>query len=141
MKPKNPVQMAVIGAAHGIKGLSPMRGKEYLSHIESLPALKNADEDYEYSALGVLSSSRGIMTRDYFDCNRCTVLLVNLAGAKTVSIGTVMEIAWAYARRTPIVAIIERHGNPHEHGMLREALGYRVETLEEALHLVKSIIG
>jgi len=128
-------------AEHGINGLSPMRDKEYLSHIHNLPALKNAKEDYEYAQLGVMSTSRAIMTRDHFDCTRCSVLLVNLLGARRISIGTVMEIAWAWMARIPIVLVMEPESNPHEHGMLREATGFRVQTLEEGLLIVKSIIG
>lgn len=120
----------------GIKGLSPMRGKEYLAHVKEF----TADGDM-YGSLSVLSSNRGIMTRDRWDATRCDVLLVNLLNAPKVSIGTVMEIAWADSKRTPIVCAIEPSGNPHEHGMITEALGYRVPTLEEALHLVKAILS
>jgi hypothetical protein len=79
------------------------------------------------------------MTRDRFDATRCDVLLVNLLGAERVSIGTVMEIAWADLRRTPIVAVMEE-GNVHEHGMVNEAIGFRVTTLDEALNIIKSIL-
>lgn len=126
-------------ASVGIKGLSPMRAKEYLRSAGVLPALKNAKEDYEYSKYGVMSTSRGIMTRDFFDATRCDVLLVNFLGAKLVSMGTVMEIAWAYQRRTPIVAAMEP-GNIHEHGMVNEAIGFRVSTLDEAINVVKGIL-
>jgi hypothetical protein len=80
------------------------------------------------------------MTRDRFDATRCDVLLVNLLGAKTVSIGTVMEIAWADNVRTPIVVAMEAKGNLHEHAMITEAIGFRVPTLEEAIDVVKAII-
>jgi nucleoside 2-deoxyribosyltransferase len=126
-------------ADNAIKGLSPMRAKEFLKHLGPLPALKNSKEDYEYAQYGCLASSRGIMTRDRFDATRCDVLLVNLLGAERVSIGTVMEIAWADLRRTPIVAVMEE-GNVHEHGMINEAIGFRVTTLDEALNIIKSIL-
>lgn len=122
--------------AAGIKALSPMRGKEYLSHLETISGTGE-----EYAHLGVLSNSRGIMTRDRFDATRCDVLLVNLLGAKAVSIGTVMEIAWADLSRIPIVCAIEEKGNPHEHMMVAEALGYRVPSLDEALHICKAILS
>ena len=35
---------------------------------------------------------------------------------------------------------MEPDGNPHEHGMIKEALGFRVPTLEEAILIVKSIL-
>lgn len=125
-------------AQEGITGLSPMRGKEYLEAIaRDVPFTCDGDK---YAIQGPLSTNRGIMTRDRWDATRCDVLLVNLLGAKAVSIGTVMEIAWADSRRTPIVCVMEREGNPHEHGMIAEALGYRVPTLDEALLLIKAIL-
>jgi hypothetical protein len=51
-----------------------------------------------------------------------------------------MEIAWADANRTPIVCAIEAAGNCHEHMMIREAIGWRVPSLEEALNVVKAIL-
>lgn len=126
-------------AAAGIKGLSPMRWKEYLRAEGILPALRNAKEDYAYAKYGVMATSRGIMTRDRFDCTRCDVVLVHLGGAAKVSVGTVMEIAWADLKRTPIVAVMEE-GNVHEHGMINEAIGFRVDTLEEALNVIKGIL-
>jgi len=127
---------AVDLALAGIKAVSPMRGKEYLSHLEAI-----SSDGREYAHLGVLSLPRGVMTRDRFDATRCDVLLVNLLGADRVSIGTVMEIAWADARRTPVVCVMEEQGNPHEHMMINEALGFRLPTLEEGLHVVKSILS
>jgi nucleoside 2-deoxyribosyltransferase len=124
-------------AMAGIKGLSPMRAKEYLA---SLGRLSGTCEEYQH--LGVMSTPRGIMTRDRFDATRCDVLLVNLLGADRVSIGTVMEIAWADVCRTPIVCAMEpERENIHSHAMLFEAIGMRVPTLEEALHVTKAILA
>lgn len=122
-------------AAAGIRAISPMRAKDYLSHLECISGTGE-----EYAHLSVLSMPQGVITRDRFDSMRCTLMLVNLLGAKRVSIGTVMEIAWADARRTPIVCAIEDSGNPHEHMMLLQAIGFRVPTLEEAIHCVKAIL-
>lgn len=122
-------------AAAGIKGLSPMRAKEYLSHMTDLDA-----NCREYGHLNVLSSPRGIMARDRFDATRCDVLLVNLLHAERVSIGTAMEIAWADLSRTPIVCAME-NDNVHEHAMINQAIDFRVATLIEALHVVKGILS
>jgi nucleoside 2-deoxyribosyltransferase len=115
----------------GHDGLDPMRAKGYLAREDCIGS------DYDT----VLSCSRGIMTRDHWDCTRCDVLLVNLIGATNVSIGTVMEIAWAFECRIPIVLCIEKEGNVHDHAMIREAVGFRVETLEEGLNVVKAILS
>lgn len=119
----------------GIKALSPLRAKDYLRQVAG--PLSGTGE--EYAHLGVLSTPRGVMTRDRYDATRCDVLLVNLLGAERVSIGTIMEIAWADALRTPIVVAIENSGNVHEHMMVNEAIGFRVPALEQALDIVKAI--
>jgi nucleoside 2-deoxyribosyltransferase len=123
-------------AGSGIKGLSPMRAKEYLAHLDKISGTGE-----EYVHLGVFSTPRAVMTRDHFDATRCDVLLANLAGAKQVSTGTVMEIAWAFTHKIPIVCVIEDEGNPHAHMMIHEAIGFRVKTLEEAVHVVKAILA
>ena len=119
----------------GIEAFSPMRAKEYLSHVEKLTADCDA-----YAALSALSSNRGIMTRDRWDATRCDLLFVNLLGTAKASIGTCMEIAWADLGRRPIVCAMEPTGNPHEHGMILEAIGFRVPTLEEAITITKAIL-
>lgn len=126
-------------ARYGIEGLSPLRAKEYLAHIEDDVGF--SETGHEYSHLSPLSTSRGVMVRDHFDATRCDVLLVNLLGATKVSTGTVMEIAWAYDRRTPIVVCMEPTGNPHEHAMVNEAIGFRCGSLDEGLHVVKAILA
>lgn len=122
----------------GIQGLSPMRGKEYLESI-ARDKVFTADGD-KYSEHGVLSTNRGIMTRDRWDATRCDVLLVNFLGSEKASIGTCMEIAWADLKRTPIVCVMAP-GDPHQHGMILEAIGYRVSTLDNALAIIKAILG
>lgn len=119
-----------------IKTLSPLRAKEAL-----LATGKISSTGEEYERLTPLATSRGIMTRDRFDTTRSTVVLVNLLGAKKVSIGTVMEIAWADAARIPIVLVIEKMGNVHEHVMISEAIGYRTDNLDDACAIVNNIIG
>ena len=120
----------------GIQGLSPLRSKDYL--LNKL-TINDAYEDK------VLSSQRGIYARDKFDCFSADALLVNLLGAKTVSIGTVMEIAWAAGNGTPIVLVMEdwinADHNIHEHAMIREACPFRVPTLDEALFVITALLA
>ena len=123
--------------SHGIEAFSPLRGKQYLKNLKELSA--NA-KDYE-GFYSVLSSSRGILTRDRWDASTCDLLLVNLLGADRPSIGTIMEIAYADAQRTPIVVAMEAKGNPHEHMMLTQAFDFRVPTLEEALYICTMILS
>lgn len=115
-----------------IRGVSPLRAKDYLKN-ES-----NIADSYESIAL---SSSRGITTRDRWDATRCDLVLANLVGAEKVSIGTVMELAWADAARKPIILVIEPEKNVHDHAMVREVTGFRVSTLEEGLKIAKAILS
>ena len=124
-------------AAAGIKGLSPMRAKEYLKNVSRDVGFSATCE--EYGHLSPMSGPRGIMTRDRFDATRCDVLLVNLLGATTVSIGTVMELAWADLKRTPSIVCMEP-GNVHEHCMVSEATGFHVHSLQEGLDVAKAIL-
>ena len=126
----------------GISGLSPLRAKDYLKNETDI------GDSYENIPL---SSSRGIMTRDFFDVQNCDVVIAYLKGTKKVSIGTVMEIAWAYALKKPVILVMEpsvsestgfeaSEGNIHEHAMIREATGYRVENIDEAIFIANAIL-
>lgn len=112
-------------------GLSPLRGKDYLEGEGNLQ-MQYADK--------VLSTARGITTRDYNDVRRADLIVANLLGAGRVSVGTVMEIAWAKAFSVPVVAVMEPDGNVHDHAMIQECVGFRVETLAEALWLSRVIL-
>lgn len=114
-----------------IKAVSPMRGKTYLSQEKQI---KTSYEDIP------LSSAKGITCRDRFDTMRCDAILVNLLGAKKVSIGSVMEIAWADAYRKPIILVMEKTGNLHDHTELKEVAGFIVDNLDEAIELAKKIL-
>ncbi len=116
----------------GILGISPMRAKENLQAYGVLIGDEYFDE--------VLSCGRGIITRDRWDTTGCDLMLVNLLGAEKVSIGTMIEFGWADAARNPVITVIEREGNIHDHAMMREITGFRVETLDEGLSVAKAIL-
>lgn len=121
-------------ARANIRALSPMRAKGYLADVKSFSGTCGPEGD-----MGPLSGPRAVMTRDRFDATRCDVLLVSLLGATKVSIGTVMEIAWADLRRIPVVCVCEPD-NIHRHAMLDEAVGFWASTLDEGVAIVKAIV-
>lgn len=122
-----------------IAAFSPLRKKDYLKgegHI------LGAYDDWP------LSTQRGIYARDRFDCHRVDAVIANLHsdycgiednGSQKVSIGTVMEIAWAAQNNTPVVLILD-DDNIHHHPMLMEASPFVVDNLAEALALVDAIL-
>ena len=119
--------------AVGITGVSPLRAKNYLKTCEGELI---GDEYFDK----VLSCAKGITTRDRWDAMNCDLLLVNLLGAEKVSIGTMIEYGWADAARNPIITVIEEDDNRHDHAMVRELTGFRVETLDEGLNVAKAIL-
>ena len=124
-------QAIQVFSAAGIDAYSPLRAKVYLQQETMM------EDTYEEQ---VMSSQRGIFVRDHFDCRVRDGLFVNLLETTRVSIGTVMEIAWADAYRKPIVLVMEKTGNLHDHAMIREACPLWVHTLEEGYHVMKSLL-
>ena len=86
-----------------------------------------------------LSNDRAIFSRDKYDVLSSDVILVNLLGAKKVSIGTMYEMAWANQQQIPIVCIMDEN-NVHDHPFVRESMNFRVSSLGEAVELVARIL-
>lgn len=85
-------------------------------------------------------TDRWINRRDFFDCTRASVVLVNLLGMKTLSIGTIMEIAWAYQKQIPVVVIVEPDG-PQNHPMMKDSITQEARTLDEGIAFVKELLS
>lgn len=116
---------------HEIDGYSPMRGKAYLTKEQEI---QDSYSDY------TMSSITGINVRDYNDCKTSNAVLVNFLGSGSkVSIGTVMEIAWARAFQIPIVIVMEKD-NIHNHGMLTFG-NIIVRSLEEGINAIHQLLN
>ncbi len=87
-----------------------------------------------------VESSKWINRRDYFDCVRAQALLVNLQGIKTLSVGTIMEIAWAFQKQIHIVCVVEP-GGPQNHPMLADSITHEVATLDEGIAAIKELLS
>jgi nucleoside 2-deoxyribosyltransferase len=95
-----------------IETLSPLRGPT------DLPEDAPLEQNYENNPL---TSIHGIMRRDFNDTVRSDLVIVNFNEAKKVSIGTVMEVAWAYYNdSTPVIIINNKENDLHSHIMLEE---------------------
>lgn len=117
-------------AKYGITGISPMRAKEFLKDETKI------EGSYE----PVIASQSGIVARDRFDVQSCTIMLANLLGLEKITLGTMVEYGWADAFKKPIITVIEKEGNPHDHPFIRDLSGFRVETLDEGLYIAKAIL-
>lgn len=118
-----------------INCMSPMRAKHHLEAIGEIPATGNG-------AYGAMSGGPAIVARDYADTVSSDIIVVNLLGAKRVSIGTMFEIAWAYSQHIPVVLVIEDGlVNLHSHSMLFNMVGYRVNNLNDAIKIVTAFFA
>lgn len=114
---------------------SPLRGKIYLAGETSIK-----DQYNEH----IMSTQRAILARDHYDATRRDLLFVNLLEAERVSIGTVMEIAWAHEARIPIVLCmkdtVNGKKNPHDHAMVREACPFIVSSVDDGILTARHIL-
>lgn len=113
---------------------SPMRYKEYLKNKGKLDAFAHPTDS-------PFSTSKAIFTRDKNDVRTSDLLLVNFLGATEKSIGTIAEISLAHAWDKPIVVAMEAHGNPHDHIFIHEMVGFRVQTLSDALLVACGVLA
>jgi nucleoside 2-deoxyribosyltransferase len=112
----------------GYTVLSPMRGKDFLKGCPALSPL--CEPDF------LLSSPHAVVARDANDVARCDVMLVNLLGAESVSIGSMMEMAWAWWLRKYIIVVMGPE-NPHQHGFVRQCASLVVESMADAYHYLR----
>lgn len=124
-------------AAFGVHTYDPLRGKAYLNSIIG----ENGTYGDQYDTVHPMSSGHGITHRDRWDVRRADLVFVNLVPApEKVSIGTVMEIAWADAAGVYTLVAMEE-ANIHRHGMLENTASLVIPSFEDALKLVPTILG
>ena len=117
-----------------IKSASPMRGKSFLSD-----RVKITSQAYDDNPI---STTQAVLGRDRNDVKTSDVVLMNLLGAKTTSIGTMVELGWADAYRVPVVLVMEKDGtNIHDHLFPKGLNTYWVEDLETACDLVALLLN
>lgn len=86
-----------------------------------------------------LDLQRAAILQDRFDIQHCNAVLMNLKGAKRVSIGTMVELGWADAMGKPIVIVMDKN-NLHEHGFVLTLGQYVVDDLSDAIDIVMEIV-
>jgi nucleoside 2-deoxyribosyltransferase len=129
-------------AVAGIKGQSPQRGKEYIGERPELADEMDFSKQEEMFKGNLMSTANMILARDKFDAINCSVLLVNFKGSKRASIGTVMEIAWAYMLGKPIIVVADEEDELHRsHPMLRGTFSCVTDNLDDAIEVVKGIFA
>jgi nucleoside 2-deoxyribosyltransferase len=115
----------------GVDGFSPLRGKSFLRSVGVI-----TPGCYTHA----LATDRGIMKRDSQDVKTADAVLVNYEGAKAISRGTDMEFAMAYAWGVPLIVACPEDSFMLNHPMVRACIDYRLDTLDEAIDVVLTVI-
>lgn len=122
------LQLDASGLDH-ISCNSPMRGKEMLKGHGVL----SDGHDYPQNAM---TSAAGITTRDFNDVKNCDLMVAcYLESNDERSLGTAVEFGYAWAMQKPILVIGPEDDLNVRHLMLKRMAGYRVDTIEEAVHI------
>jgi nucleoside 2-deoxyribosyltransferase len=134
-------------APSGIEVISPMRATEHLSRAGNLDW---RGDDHQHP----ITTPKGMVTRDRFDVERCSMMLADLEhpateevydswGAKgereVGSLGTMTEFGWADAFGKPIVTVL-KPGGVHDHPFVRALSGFIVPSLDDAIDIIKSVL-
>jgi len=115
----------------GFRVLDPMRGKSFLSNQRRIER-----ERYEAEGNPVLSD-KALVNRDHADVTEADIIIANLLPGKTVSIGTMFELAWAMHMRKIVVIVMTPESSVHNHPFVRES-GVVFERLDDAVQYVLS---
>ena len=100
----------------GIETLSPMRGGTW-------PDI----------------SAKVITDRDRFDTMRSDMIVANFQDATSVSIGSMIELGWADAKRIPIVSIMGPD-SCHQHEMVMQIVTWVCHGVHEAADVVNTTL-
>jgi len=130
---------SILEDSHNIKTLSPLRAKATLGQINNGTISKDHNH---YKDCGPFFTQKGILTRDFNDVKRADILLVNLRGLENFSVGTCIELGWAYSFQKPVVVLIDKENIHHTHPMVAESLGpFQFDNLYDAIDAVHNILG
>jgi nucleoside 2-deoxyribosyltransferase len=114
----------------GYEVLCPMTGKQYL---------RNELEFKTHGNSHPVSTNHAIFERDKWMVSQSDVILADLSNSGSrVSIGTMMELAWASLLGKHTVAIIPS-GNIHEHAFVLESADIVFQTTEEAYNYLRDL--
>jgi nucleoside 2-deoxyribosyltransferase len=117
----------------GCEVYDPLRGKAVLMNQG---VISNGMKTSKYE--DAMVSDALIYARDKHDVLNCDIMLANLLGATEKSLGTICEVALAEDHNKIVVLVMKKDGSEvHDHPFFRAMKLVWVETLEEALELIR----
>lgn len=85
-----------------------------------------------------VSSNHAIIERDNWMVSMADVVFVDLTGAQSVSIGCIMELAWAHQLRKHSVVVME-DDNIHKHAFVLEAADIVFSQFSDSIEYLKKL--
>lgn len=117
----------------GFTVLDPARGLMFLEPNETVA--DGYDDRFD-------ETRHTVFNRDKFDSTRSDILLVNLLGhPRRVSIGTVMEMAWAHLSGRFTVTVMDKEDTCYLHAFINETSSVIIESLDEAVDYIIRTFG
>ena len=116
----------------GYKVLSPLTG------MHKHPLYDNSVTGGGYN--GTTTNNHAIFSRDKCMVQRCDIIFADLVYADQVSIGTVMELAWANLLGKHIVISMPKN-SIHEHAFVLECTNIIFNNTQDAIDYFKDLIS
>jgi len=117
---------------HHLETINPIFGQESLVGENNIKAFYDNDP---------LATQQALLQRSYFNVSRADVVLANVVNAKRLSVGTIMEIGWAYALRKPVILVMEDDLNPHNSPLITQSAFAIVSYLDDAVTVAISLLN
>ena len=114
----------------GFEALSPMANKEELR-------IERPYESHGYTELPQVTD-HAIFERDRWMVTQCDILFLDLSDTEKVSIGCMMELAWASLLGKHTVVVLPKD-NVHTHAFVLEGADVIFETYDEAMVYMKKL--
>jgi len=86
-----------------------------------------------------VATNHAIVERDRWMVQHCDLLYLDLTGAKTVSIGCMMELAWAHILGRYTIVVME-NDNIHKHAFVVETADILLSSEEEAFEYLNTFV-
>lgn len=116
-------------ALYGILGISPLRCEPIVG--------KRYGSTYQDPKFG---TSRAIGSKNLFDVQHATMTLAYLPeDMRRISLGTVVELAWAYAFRKPAI-LVSTHSEIINHPVVTTCAAWILPTLDDAIDTLRGIL-
>src|SRR5258708_5454644 len=118
-------------AGIGIMGISPLRCEPLIG--------ERYGTGYNDPRFG---TPRAIASKNFMDVQRCDMTLCyfpeDLTEAYGVSLGTVVELAWAKALSKPTI-LISKHPKVIKHPVLDACAGWKLDDLDTAFEVISGV--